>query len=555
MRHLWKAAFGLSFLLAACSGESEVEIPLADTVIWGGPVYTADDGNPTAEAVAVKDGRIMGVGNRADIALLVGPSTQVIDLAGAALYPGFTDSHAHLDGIGRRELTLDLTGTASVSDLQARLQSWREAHPEDTIVVGLGWIETHWPEKRFPTAADIDLAIADVPVILSRADGHAVIANSAALKAAGITADTEPPFGGDILKDEAGEPTGMLIDNAMGLVQKLIPEPGAAEQAKYLKAGAELYAHRGWTGLHYMSAAWSDVALLTDLSASGDVGIRVYVVPDGARAGALLEKGPVTSENGQIITRAIKLYVDGALGSRGAALLEPYADAHTSGLMLISEEEAKGYMRKALKHGVQVATHAIGDKGNRVLLDWYKDVLKGKLDDDLRWRIEHVQVITDEDAPRLKAMGIIPSMQPSHVISDMHFAPARLGPDRVHEAYAWRTVLRAGSIIAGGSDAPVEKGDPLIEFYAAIGRTDLSGYQGPDWQADQVMTRDEALKAFTIWPAVASFQENEIGTISIGKKADFTAFSVDLMTAPLADIPNGHAVLTMVDGKVLFQNR
>ncbi|WCL54218.1 amidohydrolase [Gimibacter soli] len=555
MRHLWKAAVGLSFLLAACSVESEVETPLADTIIWGGPVYTADDGNPTAEAVAIKDGRIMGVGNRADIALLVGPSTQIIDLAGAALFPGFTDSHAHLDGIGRRELTLDLTGTASVSDLQARLQSWREAHPEDTIVAGLGWIETHWPEKRFPTAADLDLAIADVPVILSRADGHAVIVNSAALKAAGITADTEPPFGGDILKDEAGEPTGMLIDNAMGLVQKLIPEPGATEQTKFLKVGAELYAHRGWTGMHYMSAAWSDVPLLTDLSSSDEVGIRVYVVPDGARAGALLEDGPVTNENGRIITRAIKLYVDGALGSRGAALLEPYADAHTSGLMLISEEEAKGYMRKALKHGVQVATHAIGDKGNRVLLDWYKDVLKGKLDDDLRWRIEHVQVITDEDAPRMKAMGIIPSMQPSHVISDMHFAPARLGPDRIHEAYAWRTVLRAGSIIAGGSDAPVEKGDPLVEFYAAIGRTDLSGYQGPDWQADQVMTRDEALKAFTIWPATASFQEKDIGTISIGKKADLTAFSVDLMTAPLADIPNGHAVLTMVDGKVLFQNR
>ncbi|MCJ9428279.1 amidohydrolase [Kordiimonas marina] len=529
----------------------------ADTVVWGGAIYTADDSNPEAEAVAISGGRFVYVGNKADAQALVGPDTKVINLKGATLFPGFVDAHAHLAGIGERELTLNLEGTKSIAELKTKILDWRTGHPSD-VLIGRGWIETGWPEGRFPTRWDLDDVIPDIPVILGRADGHAVVANSAALKAAGIDASTKPPFGGEILKNKMGEPTGMLIDAAQGLVHALIPAETPEARAKALKTGAEVYAHYGWTGLHNMSVPWTDVKILEREADAGDVGIRVYnaVIPEDAHY--LFEGGISRNADGRIIARAIKFYMDGALGSRGAALLQPYSDADTSGLLVSEKSDVLPVMEQALKMGFQVCTHAIGDRGNRLLLDWYQEafndvpVSERKIANP-RWRDEHSQIINPADIPRFHALGIIPSMQPSHAIGDFHFAPARLGEDRLKGAYAWETLIKDGNIVPGGSDAPVERGDPMIEFYAAVYRHDLKGFQAPDWHPEEAVTRAQALKMFTLWPAYASFQEDHLGSITVGKDADLSAFNINLMTVDPMEIPKGHAVLTMVKGKVVYE--
>ena len=441
---------------------------VADMVIWGGPIYTADDDNPMAEAVAIKGGRFVYVGNKADANALTGTQTMVIDLAGSTLFPGFVDAHAHLNGIGAREMMLNLEGVASISGVQDQLTAWITSHPESQIIIGRGWIETHWPKKRFPTRWDLDAVTKDIPIILERADGHAIVANSAALAAAGITGDTVPPFGGDILKNALGEPTGMIIDAAMGLIFPIIPASTEEQEKQAFKVGGDIYAAYGWTGLHNMGASWGGLDMMESLSDSGAMGIRVYNSVDFTESETLLSNGPRASKNGRVITRAIKMYVDGALGSRGAALLAPYSDADTHGLIQAKDGDVLPIMRLALRRGIQVNTHAIGDAGNRQVLDWYEKIFKesGLEDESItapRWRIEHAQIINSADIPRFKSLGVIPSMQPSHAIGDMYFAPDRLGEERLYGAYAWRTLIDSGVIVPGGSDAPVERGDPLIE--------------------------------------------------------------------------------------------
>lgn len=529
----------------------------ADMVIWGGPIYTAEDSGPTAEAVAVANGRIIYVGPAGGAQAHVGAETTIIDLEGASLYPGFVDAHAHLSGIGVRELTLNLEGLNSLAAVQEALRGYAENNDEGTIV-GRGWIETHWPEGRFPSRWDLDDIVADRPVILYRADGHAAVVNSAAINAAGITGNTADPFGGAIQKNAVDEPVGILIDTAMGLVRDLVPPPTLEDIAEQLTVGARVYGEYGWTGMHNMSVSWDEVELLEALSDRGDVTIRVYNSVNPGAADQLFAGGARASLNDKIVTRAIKLYMDGALGSRGAALLEPYTDANTSGLILSKPEEVLPLMERALRDGIQINMHAIGDRGNRQLLDWFEQTFNAvppmeRAVATPRWRDEHTQIVHPDDIPRYALLGVIPSMQPSHAIGDMHFAPARLGDERLDGAYAWASFLETGVIIAGGSDAPVERGDPLIEFYAATARRDLSGFQGENWRPSEALTRSEALKMFTLWPAIASFAEADIGSIAVGKKADFTAFSVDLMTAIESDIPKGRAVLTVVDGEIVYQ--
>ncbi len=529
---------------------------VADMVVWGGPIYTGNDDSPRAEAVAIHQGRFVFVGNKADVAAFTGEQTTVIDLAGSALFPGFVDAHSHLMGIGQREMTLNLEGVGSIKEAQGKLKAWI-ANRSDPVIFGRGWIETHWPEKRFPSRWDLDQIESERPVVLRRADGHALVANTAALKAVGINGQTQAPFGGEILKNALGEPTGMLIDGAMGLIAPLIPAQTDESQKAALKIGGEVYAAYGWSGTHSMSVGWNELDPLEALSDDGELGIRVYNSIDMQDAGKLFKSGPRTSKNGRIITNAIKMYGDGALGSRGAALLEPYSDAGTHGLFQAKADDVLPVMRKALKQGVQVNMHAIGDGGNRQVLDWYEqvftDVAMGERKTvEPRWRIEHAQIINPADIPRFSGLGVIPSMQPSHAIGDMHFAPDRLGENRLIGAYAWRTLIDSGVIVPGGSDAPVERGDPLIEFYAAVVRADLSGFQGPNWHSEEAISRSEALKMFTLWPAIASFQENDLGTITVGKKADLSAFSVDLMTVEFSEIPKAHAVLTIVDGELIY---
>jgi predicted amidohydrolase YtcJ len=555
MRYMLAAA---SALLLASAARAEGGRPQADLIVWGGPIYTADDAHPRVDAVAVRGGRIVWAGDRAGAEALKGPGSQVIDLRGAALYPGFTDAHAHLLGIGERELTLDLAGQPSIEAVKAKVKAWAAGMPAGAVLWGRGWIETHWPEHRFLTRQDLDAIAPDRPVLLVRADGHALVANTLALKRAGIGRNTAAPSGGAILKDASGEPTGMLVDAAMSLVGALVPQPSPEQKDRAYRAAFRVYASRGWTGLHNMSVDYDDAVLLEGYARQGELPLRVYnaVTPEGAER--LIQGGPRSAADGRVITRTLKFYMDGALGSRGAALFEPYDDAATTGLIKMEHDRVLPVWEAALKRGVQVTTHAIGDRANHMALDWYAEAFKAVPPSERavaapRWRIEHAQILQLSDIPRFAKLGVIPSMQPSHAIGDLDFAPARLGEARLAGAYAWKSLIKAGSIIPGGTDAPVERGDPLIEFYAAVARKALDGHSGPDWHPEQAVDRATALKMFTAWPAYASFRENELGEIKPGERADLSVFSVDLMTAAEPDILKGRALMTVLDGKVAWR--
>ncbi len=550
----------MSGVLALSAPAHAQEGAPADLVLRGGVVHTGVAGAPTAEALAVRDGVVVYVGDEAELEPWIAEPTEVIGLDGAVVYPGFTDAHAHLLGVGLRELTLNLEGASSLAALVARVAEEAADAAPGASITGRGWIETHWPEARFPTRHDLDAVAPDVPVILGRADGHASVVNTAALNAAGIDADTADPFGGQIVREADGAPNGMLIDAAQQLVAPLIGEVSLAQkEAAYVKA-SEVYAALGWTGLHNMSVDPADVPLIERLAEEGRLKIRVYNSLDAAGADLVLS-GPRVAAGGRVITRAIKLYIDGALGSRGAALLSPYADApDTAGLLLLDQSTATPLLEEALRAGVQINTHAIGDRGNRLVLNWYERVFAAVPEDERaiaapRWRIEHAQIIAPIDIPRFAALGVIPSMQPSHAIGDLHFAPARLGQVRLQGAYAWRSLIDTGAIIAGGSDAPVERGDPRIEFYAAVARRDLSGFSGEGWNPNQAVDRDEALAMFTAWPAYASFQEEELGVLAPGKQADMSVFARDLMAVEPAAIPTAPVVMTVVAGEVVFRQR
>ena len=534
----------------------------ASWCLSGGTIYTAADETPTITAVAVKNGEITYTGDASEdwCAAYAGQGARKVDLAGMTAYPGFTDAHGHLLGIGLREMTLNLEGTKSVAELQERVKTEVAKTPKGQTVYGRGWIETHWPEKRFPNKADLDAISPNNPVILSRSDGHAAVVNSAALNAAGITGETTAPFGGDILKGEDGEPTGMLIDRAedlvAGLVDSVTPE---RKEAAYIK-GAALYASRGWTNIHSMSVDPNDTALLERLAAEGKIGIRVYNSIDYLDGADMSEMWITPKTDSPLIsTRAIKLYSDGALGSRGAALIEPYDDdPKNEGLVMLTRQTVMPILKEALREGIQINTHAIGDRANRLVLSWYEDAMESVPESERkianpRWRIEHSQIIATEDIPRFAASGIIPSMQPSHAIGDLHFAEARIGKDRLKGGYAWRSLIDSGAKIAGGSDAPVEVGDPLIELYAAMVRKDQTGYSNEAWYPDEKVTPQEALKMFTIWAAEAAFEEDKGGSIEVGKRADFTILDRDILTAAPEDILTAKPMMTIVDGIAVFE--
>lgn len=552
----------LSLLLAACGDASgpDSQGETVDIIFLGGPIWTADDAQPTVQAVVVGGGRIVFAGGEAAARALAGAETEIVNLNGAALYPGFTDAHAHLVGIGLRELTLNLDDVMSIDMLKARVSEAVAAADPGAKIIGRGWIETHWPEARFPTRDDIDAVSPNNPVILRRSDGHAVVVNSLMLAKAGIDAQTKPPFGGDILKDSAGRPTGILIDRAMALVGEVMDEPGTEDNQLALLTADVVYTRLGWAGVHSMSVTPANASLMAALTDEGALKLRVYNSIDGddPAALALLDSGPRVSANGRVVTRAIKLYMDGALGSRGALLQAPYSDAPGSGLQLGDKAELLEIMTGALRAGIQINMHAIGDKGNRQLLDWYAEVfaavpVEERAVADPRWRDEHAQIINPADIPRFAALGVIPSMQPSHAIGDLYFAPARLGKDRLKGAYAWRSLIDAGVIIAGGTDAPVEKGDPRIEFYAAVARKSLDGFSNEDWHPEEAVSRAEALKMFTAWPAYASFREDDLGTIAVGKLADLTIFSADIMTIPEAEILTVEPLMTVVEGEIVYR--
>jgi predicted amidohydrolase YtcJ len=534
----------------------------ADIVFKNGNVYTANDKAAQAQAIAVKGDRIVFVGTNAAAQGYVGPNTRVVDLHGNTVLPGFTDSHQHLSGVGQREMTLNLEGTTSLEDFLAKVKARVDQAKPGEWITGRGWIETHWQPPVFPTRWDLDKVAPNNPLILGRADGHGAVANSAALKLAGVDKSTPNPFGGEISKDkQTGEPNGMLLDAAQGLVRRKVPPTSPQDAERAVVLGVKRDIELGWTQIQDAGGSYADVDIFKKLYTAGTIKLRIYkaVYGPGPGAARLLNEGPtIGAFDNRFTLRTIKVVSDGALGSRGAALLAPYSDApDTTGFLTVKAEELRPMLIDALRKGIQVETHAIGDRANRFVLDEYETALKTvppaeRKVAEPRWRIEHSQIVNPADIPRFAKLGIIPSMQPSHAIGDLFFAPSRLGIERLAGAYAWQSFIKSGVVVPGGSDAPVERGEPMIEFYAAVARKDPKGFSGEGWHPEEAVTREQALKMFTLWPAYAAFEERLRGSIEVGKLADLTILSADILKIPESEILKTRCVMTVINGEVVF---
>jgi predicted amidohydrolase YtcJ len=533
-----------------------------DVVFTNGNIYTVNEKQPKAEAMAVKNGRFVFVGSNEGAREF--HAARTVDLRERTVVPGLTESHCHIFGIGERELRMNLEGANTLEQFLARVKARIGQTGPDQWITGRGWIETFWKPPQFPTRQELDQIAPNHPVFLTRADGHASIANSAALKIAKIDKNTPDPFGGEILKDNTtGEPTGMLLDNAQDLVRKHIPPATPAEREKALLRGIEREIGLGWCEIQNAGSHKEDIDLIQKAFESGKAKIRFVnaVYGPGGDAQQLLREGSTIGAFDHHFTqRTIKVIFDGSLGSRGAALLKPYSDApDTSGFLTEKPEGLRPMFEEALRRGIQVETHAIGDRSNRLILDLYEGAFKAvapanRKIPEPRWRVEHAQIVDAADIPRFAKLGVIPSMQPSHAISDLFFAPARLGMDRLAGAYAWKSFLDSGAIICGGSDAPVERGEPMIEFYAAVARKSIKGVSAEGWHPEQAVSREQALKMFTIWPAYAAFEEKEKGTIEPGKLADFTVLSHDIMQIPPPKILQTRNEMTVIGGEILYLN-
>jgi len=529
----------------------------AELVLLHGVVYTENEREPMAEAIAIRDGKIVAVGSTREIQSSF-VAANVIDLHGRPVYPGFTDAHAHMEGLGALLVNVNLGDTKSVEEIQTLVARRVATVPPGSWVRGRSWDQNKWPDKVFPTHQMLDAVAQENPVILTRVDGHAVWLNQKALDLAGISKQTPDPDGGKIVRDDQGNPTGVLIDNAIDFVDAVIPQPSEAERTEAIERAVQECLKVGLTEVHDMGADGELIGIYRKLIHAKKFPFRVYVAIGGTGETwkQYLARGPELAGNDQRLTvRALKLYADGALGSRGAALIEPYTDDPTNrGLTRTPAEAITEAAREALNHGFQVCTHAIGDRANHIVLNAYEAALaqnKG-MAKDARFRIEHAQVVDPQDIPRFAKLGVIPSMQPTHCTSDMYWAEERLGPKRIKGAYAWRSFLNAGSILPGGSDFPVESPNPLWGFYAAITRQDHNGWPSGGWYPDQRMTREEALKAFTLWAAFAAFEEKRRGSVEEGKLADLVVLSNDIMTCEPLRILETKVVYTIVGGEIAY---
>ncbi len=556
----------LAIALGACAGgpmTSEMNAPRpegppgpraqpaapADLVLTGGTVMTMAPEQPRAEAVAVRGGRIAAVGSAAEVGALIGPGTKVIDLHGRPVTPGLVDAHCHLYGLGASLEALALRGMKSPAEVAEAVRRAAAARAEGEWITGRGWDQNLWSPAEFPGHEPLDAAAPRHPVALRRVDGHALWANKAALRAAGVGRDTKDPPGGKILRDARGEPTGVLVDHAMDLVEaKIPPEPAAVRERRILRA-AEIALSLGLTGVHEMGIDDATVAVYRALAREGRLPIRVYAYLSGeGLIDGLGSRRPDADPDGTatFVLRGVKLFADGALGSRGAALLAPYEDdPKNAGLTLMPAEGLERAVKAAADAGFQLAVHAIGDRANREALDAFEATGRGAA---ARFRIEHAQIVAPEDLPRFARLGVIASMQPAHATSDMPWAEARVGPARIGGAYAWRSMLSSGAHVAFGSDFPVEEASPLLGVYAAVTRQDARGNPPGGWRAEQRLTLDEALRLFTAEPAYAAFAEAHRGRIAPGFIADLTVF--DRPLSPDRSLLEAKADLVVVGGAI-----
>jgi predicted amidohydrolase YtcJ len=517
----------------------------ADLIVTNAKVYTVDAARPRASGFAVRAGRFVAVGDGAEMAKLAGAATARIDAKGAAIVPGLIDSHVHMRGLGDMLETMDLRGINSIAEVVRRVRQQAAALPKGAWIRGRNWDQTNWG-GQFPVAAD--LAGIDNPVYLTRVDGHAGWANTKALEAGGVTRSTEDPKGGQIIRDAAGNPTGILVDRAQALVSRRIPPLTDEEVEARLARAATECARLGMTSVHDAGCSRAEIAAYKRLIAKDRLPVRVYAMIGGA--GELwedyLKRGPEIGE--KLTVRSIKLVADGAMGSRGAAFFQPYSDdKQNSGLLILQREYIRDVARDAVAKGFQVATHAIGDRANRTVLDAYGDVLTG--DNGRRFRVEHAQVVSLPDFALYAKFNVIASLQSTHATSDMRWAKDRLGPDRLLGAWAPRRFLNSGVRITNGSDFPVEDPNPFWGLYAAITRMDHTGNPPGGFMPDQKLTREEALKSWTLDGAYAAFEEQTKGSITPGKLADFLILNRDVMTAPEKEILTALPAATYLGGK------
>jgi len=479
------------------------------------------------------------VGSNRGALALAGPRTERLDLAGKTVITGMVDAHAHLLGLGQALRTVDLVGTRSYDEVIARVvERAKTARPGEWIR-GRGWDQNDWADTRFPTHAALSRAVPNNPVYLTRVDGHAALVNAKALELAHVTAATPDPSGGRFIRDSANNPTGVLVDNAQGIVGRVIPAPSRTELREQTLAAIAEANRWGLTGIHDAGVAPEGIAVYEELAKEGRYNLRNYVM---------------VRSNGRLWIRAIKITADGALGSRGAALLEPYSDdPGNTGLITTPLERIKSVAVRALKAGFQVNVHAIGDRANRAVLDQFEAALQEVPTADHRFRIEHAQILRYQDIPRFAELDVIPSMQGSHQTGDMYWAPNRLGPARLGGAYAWRSLLNTGVVIPNGSDFPVEAVNPLISFHAFFTRQDADNYPPGGWMPEQRTTRQEALLSITLWPAYAAFMENESGSLTAGKYADFVVLDRDIMAVAPEAVLGTHVLLTVLGGKVVYR--
>ncbi len=531
--------------------------PKADLVLSGGIVHTQDPQQPAATAVAIRAGRIVAVGSDAQVTPWVGAETRHIDLAGRVALPGLVDAHMHLTGLGKRALSIDLVGTKTLAEVKAKVRSAAARAPAGQWIVGRGWDQNDWSDHRgFPKAKSLDEVAPDHPVALTRVDGHALWVNTAAMMRARITKKTRPKSGGRIVSRH-GMPTGIFIDNAMQLIRQHIPALSAKQVRQAILHGQTQCLQAGLTGVHDMGVGPEELSALKALDAEGQLKLRVYAAHDGTAPdlSPALAAGPIiptAASEGRLTVRAVKFFADGALGSRGAALLEPYHDDPTnSGLLLMEPAVLEARVRTATQRGFQVATHAIGDRANMVTLDIYKRVFANSAWKH-RPRVEHAQVLSQLDLQRFRAEGVIASMQPTHATSDMPWAEARVGPERIQGAYAWQSLLTSNATIAAGSDAPVEAISPILGLYAAITRSDAEGQPAGGWYVSEAMRPEQALAAFTTGAAWAGFSEAELGRLKEGYLADITVLSEDPMKASPGELIGAKVMLTIVQGELAY---
>ena len=553
-------AFCAAFLPEPSAAQQRPPAPRpADLIVTNARIYTVDDGRPMAEAMAVRGGRIEFVGSVRGALAHRGSSTRVLDLAGRTVIPGMVDAHAHLRGLGEALRTVDLTGTRSYEEVIARVAARAKEVPGGTWVVGRGWDQNDWADTRFPTHEALSRAVPGHPVFLERVDGHAAIANARAMEAARLSANATDPAGGRIERMAGGAPSGVFVDDAMALVAEAIPALTRAEIRSVTTAAIREANRWGLTGIHDAGVSRETIDVYEALAAEGKYDLRNYVMiySDDATIDHYLKRGAQNGlHDGRLWIRSIKISADGALGSRGAALLEPYSDEPShSGLVTTPPDRIRAIAERALRGGFQVNVHAIGDRGNRLALDAFEQALRTVPAGDHRFRIEHAQILHHTDIPRFAVLDVIPSMQAVHQTSDMYWAGNRLGPTRLYGAYAWRSLLATGVIIPNGSDFPVEAVNPLLSFKASITRSDARGWPLGGWFPEQRMTREEALKSMTIWPAHAAFQENDLGSLAPGKYADFVVLDRDIMTVAEESILGTEVVATYLGGRAVYERK